>query len=1094
MNTNLSNYPQLQSALRQNKSIVYLCGAGLSKALGSHKYSWYNWIAAASEYLSTADSEELKVLLNSPEENALITAAGYAIQRTKQNGTYNDYMNMTIGSLTVKNDSLASSFQSVNRAGDFIATTNYDLLLEQATGLGSYTYTQSGHILKTLKGDAERKVIHLHGRYDADRGIDDIIADSSQYNFVVANQGAQFIQNLLSTNTIIVIGCGATLDDPNLSGFLSFAQKQLGISVLYFYLYKGDATSTDKSLPDNFIPVSYGDNHNKLSGFLREIVLYRLNHLAFSKMIRINPYVDSENKGSAYGRLHFSNEFSLFTGRDEELRELDGFTCCDQELCWWAITGEGGFGKSRLLLEWLKRLPNNWFGFFGETNSESIYEYQQFNPFNNTIIILDYILGNEADCAAIISTAYTVFADTPFKLRIVLVDRFFNDSKIGWYDTLLKELKPQAKVKFIGSCYTGEKLVPLKIGRLMESDERKHVENYLESYLGILDDAVKSKYTVCFAETALIIYEKFCSSLGDEYHRPLFSNIFVEVWISKDGELDVYGIRELLGQFLEKETKRWLLRFGGDSGLLYAYQILLAFASASQLYVLQDELDIYQEYSDRLLDFVESEKVAGKRKKSLDDLFMYQEYARNYESVEESDLNVYYEKTQVLATDSNYLRKEKNGVPILLTILAPEYPDIILEFFVDYYIDKEHWIIFAQEVREYENVWFNRFLVRGMEDFPDTESFIEMYFAPLKDPKDTFGFIITALPYVRKFAERGKLPKIIDTLSTAGMSKEFGLYELELWRRIAVVYSERKEHNDLYVAGLRFADYIKQRKQIGEIIKNLPEIMKGFCTELLNAQQIDLCAQLIKRFDGIAYDGYIAITCSLIYYYLINYQLHYGSTENVTEHLKGILRHLRKHPNDDDIIGHFVNATDEIRESVNQNADTVLLNKLVSIVEQAYDCSKNEKIAEVLAIIEASRFFENIAGNNRGFVQKAQKRVNDLFQAYEDNVDVILSYASVTAFIYLEEFKHISDKELDQFKSWKDSYPERAGLLEAYGKILLAKWFNLTDAFEEDNAKPVFRQVEDIAKVLAERHEMPELLFRTLKIRGMGCYLDFYDL
>ena len=48
-------------------------------------------------------------------------------------------------------------------------------------------------------------------------------------------------------------------------------------------------------------------------------------------------------------------------------------------------------------------------------------------------------------------------------------------------------------------------------------------------------------------------------------------------------------------------------------------------------------------------------------------------------------------------------------------------------------------------------------------------------FAPLKDPKDTFGFTIGALSYVREFAERGKLPKIIDTLSIAGMSKEFGM-------------------------------------------------------------------------------------------------------------------------------------------------------------------------------------------------------------------------------------------------------------------------------------------------------------------------------
>ena len=46
MNINLTEYPQLQSALKQKKNIVYLCGAGLSMALGSHRHSWYNWITA----------------------------------------------------------------------------------------------------------------------------------------------------------------------------------------------------------------------------------------------------------------------------------------------------------------------------------------------------------------------------------------------------------------------------------------------------------------------------------------------------------------------------------------------------------------------------------------------------------------------------------------------------------------------------------------------------------------------------------------------------------------------------------------------------------------------------------------------------------------------------------------------------------------------------------------------------------------------------------------------------------------------------------------------------------------------------------------
>ena len=318
-------------------------------------------------------------------------------------------MNATVGSLSVQDNLLASAFQSINRAGDFIATTNYDLLIEEATGLGNYSFIQSGNILKSIKGDAERKVIHLHGLYDCSRKIDEIIAGIDQYDSVVANQGAQFIQNLLSTNTVIIIGCGATVDDPNLSRFLSFAQEQLNISLPYFYLYKEDSSGIAPNLPDNFIPVSYGDDYNDLSAFMNQDTLYRFNHLAFSNIMRINPYVDSEKKGSAYGRLHFSNEFSGFVGRDKEIQKLNDFADCDQKQSWWSVTGAGGFGKSRLLFEWLKRLPNDWLGFFGETSQESIADYQKFKPFNNTVIVLDYVLGNESECAMVISTITSIF-------------------------------------------------------------------------------------------------------------------------------------------------------------------------------------------------------------------------------------------------------------------------------------------------------------------------------------------------------------------------------------------------------------------------------------------------------------------------------------------------------------------------------------------------------------------------------------------------------------------------------------------------------------------------------------------------------------
>ena len=65
------------------------------------------------------------------------------------------------------------------RCGDYFATTNYDKLLEEVTGLGYYTYNMPGKIVQMLSGQAEMSVIHLHGIYDAATNMDDIVADQN---------------------------------------------------------------------------------------------------------------------------------------------------------------------------------------------------------------------------------------------------------------------------------------------------------------------------------------------------------------------------------------------------------------------------------------------------------------------------------------------------------------------------------------------------------------------------------------------------------------------------------------------------------------------------------------------------------------------------------------------------------------------------------------------------------------------------------------------------------------------------------------------------------------------------------------------------
>ena len=252
----VASYPQLLKTLATNEKIVYLCGAGASMSLANHRLSWTNWILAGKNYLDVADQLELESRIRSWTTEELIDAVTFLLMRLKKVGRYKSFMADTIGAQHPCNESFISALRKVWRAGDMVATTNYDLTIEEAVHANTVSYSNPAEILSVIRG-GENKVIHLHGVYDGAHHHDDIIADDPQYKGILANAGAQFIQNLISTHPLIIVGCGGTLEDPNLSGFMTFIVDKLGIEdVPYYYLMKnGDKVP---KLPANAIPVYYG--------------------------------------------------------------------------------------------------------------------------------------------------------------------------------------------------------------------------------------------------------------------------------------------------------------------------------------------------------------------------------------------------------------------------------------------------------------------------------------------------------------------------------------------------------------------------------------------------------------------------------------------------------------------------------------------------------------------------------------------------------------------------------------------------------------------------------------------------------------------
>ena len=188
------------------------------------------------------------------------------------------------------------------------------------------------------------------------------------------------------------------------------------------------------------------DDYSDLPVFLSEIAMLRLQRRAGMRTLAsVNPYQIHSIATSAFGRMHFSNGFNEFVGREEELKRLNVFLESGKKISWYTVLGDGGIGKSRLVLEWLRSMPTQWFGYFTYKKPE---EARKFVPFTHTVIVFDYVLGKEKECAETIEAYHAAFEVSPYKLRFLFIERNQATDDADWLIKICRALEGENRVVF----------------------------------------------------------------------------------------------------------------------------------------------------------------------------------------------------------------------------------------------------------------------------------------------------------------------------------------------------------------------------------------------------------------------------------------------------------------------------------------------------------------------------------------------------------------------------------------------------------------------------------------------------------------------
>ena len=689
MKTPLS--PQLKPILSKEK-IVYVFGSGFSTSISGRRSSWYQWINDGIEYiLDRAGQQELKARLESDSSAAsLIAIAGEVITKTKAAGTYDSWMKASIESMSVTNRSLAQTLTLTGLTKDIITTTNYDTLLESAIGLHSLTYEQPDLAFEMIDKGRADSVLHLHGMYSSAAGVDNIIASQEQYEAIYNDEAAQFIQQLLGTRTLIFIGCGQTTDDVNISRFIKFAGEKLHLNVPYFYLKR--SCDTEPALPDNFTVIDYGTDYTDLPDFLHDMMMYRANEfMNRNPIVGRTVYEDKlpADALSALGKYHYSNELLSFVGRHKELDELGQFLSEDQAFLWWAVTGQAGAGKSRLVLELMKRHKNDWYSFF-LNDRVTVNDVKSYAPIMNTLVAIDYVQGREQQYAAVIGCLADTFLAVGFRLRILLIERESGAQTGSWTENLVNSFGIADRGRFMAAQY-GDYI------SLADLDS--------QAVLDLIGEVCISHNLPADRRRDQTLKQEYWKKFEMLHFRPLFVQLFVEAWIDNGCNAPGYDSFEgVLEYVILREQERWLSALNGSRKVCSSLIRLLVRASAGGGLALGSLPQEYEEDWNIVRMYLEETTLPGRQRKETVITFL-------------SDVS------------QSLIRNDG--------IIQPMYPDIIREYMFIYYLDEKDCADVAGELWRNAGRAFSLFLHRALSDFRNNPLLIKI----IENSPDPYGNI-----------------------------------------------------------------------------------------------------------------------------------------------------------------------------------------------------------------------------------------------------------------------------------------------------------------------------------------------------------------
>ena len=298
---------EIIEAIHQGNAI-FVTGAGISllASKGNEVASWAGLIESGIERCIDLDSSLSKKwksstlkALKSKDTSAMIRAAEGVQQELKKfpGQYYAKWLADTLGKLQASNPGI---LHALGDSGAPLLTTNYDGLLESVTGRTPVTWNQFSDMQKEV-GSPGSYVVHLHGFW---RKPDSVIFGYTNYAEILGNVGAQaFLRSLLAVKSVIFVGFGQGLADPNFSTLCSWLTSVLPETSLAPVALVRDSECQqrrDEYRPWGINVIPYGSTYGDLEVFIADITREAREPVTSADTVTLG----WETLNTQLGRLH----------------------------------------------------------------------------------------------------------------------------------------------------------------------------------------------------------------------------------------------------------------------------------------------------------------------------------------------------------------------------------------------------------------------------------------------------------------------------------------------------------------------------------------------------------------------------------------------------------------------------------------------------------------------------------------------------------------------------------------------------------------------------------------------------------------------